>query len=56
MRQLQGVVIGVDCRGNSTALRGATVQINGKKGWTHTLKTDADGRYVIWVPRDNPVG
>ncbi|MEV0494319.1 carboxypeptidase regulatory-like domain-containing protein [Streptomyces atratus] len=50
-----GVVTGVDCRDSSTALRGATVQINGKKGWTHTLKTDADGRYVIWAPRDNPV-
>ncbi|MCW3817747.1 carboxypeptidase regulatory-like domain-containing protein [Micromonospora sp. DR5-3] len=50
-----GVVTGVDCKGNSTALRGATVRINGKKGWTYTLKTDADGRYAIWAPKDNPV-
>ncbi|MEV0811237.1 kelch repeat-containing protein, partial [Micromonospora sp. NPDC050200] len=49
-----GVITGIDCKGNSTTLRGATVRINGKKGWTYTLKTDADGRYAIWAPKDNP--
>ncbi|MEV0811492.1 kelch repeat-containing protein, partial [Micromonospora sp. NPDC050200] len=50
-----GVVTGADCQGNSTTLRGVTVRVNGKKGWTYTLKTDADGRYAIWAPKDNPV-
>jgi hypothetical protein len=48
--KLTGVVTGVDCQSKITALRGATVQVNGKKGWTFTLKADQNGRYAIWAP------
>ncbi|MFJ2030694.1 carboxypeptidase regulatory-like domain-containing protein [Streptosporangium sp. NPDC087985] len=54
--KLAGVVTGVDCQGHSAALRGATVQVNGKKDWTVTLKTDPSGRYAIWAPQGaNPL-
>lgn len=48
--KLAGIVTGVDCQSISAALRGATVQVNGKKGWTFTLKADQNGRYAIWAP------
>jgi hypothetical protein len=54
--KLTGVVTGVDCKGVSTALRGATVQVSGKNAWTFTLKTDPSGGYAIWAPTAaNPV-
>ncbi|MEO3869174.1 carboxypeptidase regulatory-like domain-containing protein [Nonomuraea sp. B12E4] len=49
--KLSGTVTGVDCQGTgATALRGATVQVNGRQGWTYTLKADTDGKYEIWGP------
>ncbi|MDP4504124.1 carboxypeptidase regulatory-like domain-containing protein [Nonomuraea turcica] len=55
--KLAGSVTGVDCQGTgATALRGATVQVNGKHGWTYTLKAGTDGTYAIWGPFSaNPV-
>ncbi|GAA4228748.1 N-acetylneuraminic acid mutarotase [Streptosporangium album] len=54
--KLAGIVTGVDCQNGSAALRGATVQVNGKKAWTVTLKTDPSGRYAIWAPQGaNPL-
>jgi N-acetylneuraminic acid mutarotase len=54
--KLTGVVTGIDCQGASAALRGATVQVNGQKDWTFTLKADTNGRYAIWAPQNaNPV-
>ncbi|MGI5488240.1 carboxypeptidase regulatory-like domain-containing protein [Microtetraspora malaysiensis] len=54
--KLTGVVTGVDCKGASASLRGATVQVSGTKDWSFTLKTDPDGRYAIWGPTNaNPI-
>jgi hypothetical protein len=54
--KLTGLVTGINCQDASAALRGATVQVNGQRGWTFTLKADTDGRYAIWAPQNaNPV-
>jgi hypothetical protein len=47
--KIAGTVVGVDCKGNSTALRGVLVQANGKSS-TFSLKTDAGGKYAFWAP------
>ncbi|HEX6871944.1 MAG TPA: carboxypeptidase regulatory-like domain-containing protein, partial [Micromonosporaceae bacterium] len=48
--KLTGLVTGASCDGSTIALRGATVQVNGKTTWTFTLKADSAGRYAIWAP------
>jgi hypothetical protein len=42
-------VIGQDCKGVNTPLRGVLVQANGK-AYTFSLKTDAAGKYAFWAP------
>ncbi|GGK94259.1 hypothetical protein Sme01_56970 [Sphaerisporangium melleum] len=54
--KLTGLITGRDCQNASAPLRGATVQVDGSRGWTYTLKADTSGRYAIWGPeRANPV-
>ncbi len=54
--KLAGTVTGTDCRNNPVTLRGATVQVNGQRKWTFTLKADTEGKYEIWAPKQaNPV-
>src|SRR5260221_2956238 len=47
--KIAGTVTGTDCKGNTTKLRGAQVQANGK-GFSFSLKTDANGNYAFWAP------
>ncbi|MEV4758648.1 carboxypeptidase regulatory-like domain-containing protein [Micromonospora sp. NPDC049559] len=53
--QLTGTVTGRGADGGAVPLAGAIVQVETKAG-NHTLVTDADGRYRLWLPaRDNPL-
>ncbi|HEU5437798.1 MAG TPA: carboxypeptidase regulatory-like domain-containing protein [Ktedonobacterales bacterium] len=47
--KITGTVTGTDCNGNSTPLRGVQIQANGK-GYSFSLKTDANGKYTFWAP------
>jgi hypothetical protein len=50
-----GTVTGAGCTGSPVPLTGATVEID---SWAsaYTLKTDADGRYTLWLDvRNNPL-
>lgn len=48
--KITGTVTGVDCFKKLAPLAGATVQIQSKDG-LHTLTTDADGHFALWVDR-----
>jgi hypothetical protein len=50
--KIAGQVTGTDCAGKAAPVPGATVQID---TWaTHyTLRTDAEGRYALWLDRRN---
>ena len=53
--KITGLVTGAGCTGSPVPLTGATVQID---SWTasYTLKTDASGRYALWLDvRNNPL-
>jgi hypothetical protein len=53
--KVTGTVTGVDSKGNSTPIVGATVEID---SWatSYTLKTDKDGQYALWLDnRNNPL-
>ena len=53
--KVAGTVTGVACNGTSAPIAGATVQID---TWAahYTLKTDASGRYALWLDkRNNPL-
>jgi N-acetylneuraminic acid mutarotase len=53
--KITGTVTGTGCTGTSAPLSGATVEID---SWSanYTLKTDKDGRYVLWLDtRNNPL-
>jgi N-acetylneuraminic acid mutarotase len=53
--KISGTVVGVNCDGTVLPLAGATVQID---TWAahYTLKTDANGRYALWLDhRNNPL-
>jgi hypothetical protein len=53
--KITGTVTGAVCGGSPAGIKGATVQLN---GWAQsfTLKTDAAGRYALWVDaRNNPI-
>ena len=47
--KLAGTVTGTACNGNAAPLGGAQVQANGK-GYSFSLKTDANGVYAFWAP------
>jgi hypothetical protein len=47
--KIAGTVSGLDCSGNTKPLRGV-VFATGKKGFSFTLKTDANGNYAFWAP------
>lgn len=47
--KITGTATGTDCKGNTAPLRGVQVQANGK-GYTFSLKTDANGKYAFWAP------
>ncbi|MFB9238951.1 S8 family serine peptidase [Plantactinospora siamensis] len=51
--KLQGTVVGQTCAGDRVPVKGATVRVNslGSPGTGYTLSTDAQGRYVYWVPK-----
>jgi N-acetylneuraminic acid mutarotase len=52
--KVAGVVMGVDCQGNSAPLRGAQVQATGQP-YAISLTTDPDGNYAYWGPeKSNP--
>jgi N-acetylneuraminic acid mutarotase len=44
-----GTVTGTSCKGDTSPLRGAQIQINAKGGSSVSLKTAADGTYAYWV-------
>jgi N-acetylneuraminic acid mutarotase len=50
--KIAGTVTGVRCDGSTVALSGATVAID---SWAsaYTLRTDAEGRYELWLDRRN---
>ncbi|MGC9666717.1 carboxypeptidase regulatory-like domain-containing protein [Planosporangium sp. 12N6] len=53
--KITGTVVGAACDGGTVPLAGATVQID---TWAahYTLRTDADGRYALWLDkRNNPL-
>jgi N-acetylneuraminic acid mutarotase len=50
--KLTGVVSGVACGGGSAPVPGVTVVVDGKVS-DYTLRTDADGRYTLWLDRAN---
>jgi hypothetical protein len=50
--RLAGTVTGRSCDGHTAPLPGATVQVNGAHG-TWTLTTGENGRYVLWLDKDN---
>ena len=47
--KIDGTVTGTACNGNTTPLRNAQVQANGKD-YTFSLKTGSDGKYALWAP------
>jgi N-acetylneuraminic acid mutarotase len=47
--KITGTVTGTDCKGNTAPLRGVQVQANGR-GYSFSLKTDANGKYAFWAP------
>lgn len=47
--KITGTVTGTDCKGNTAPLRGVQVQATGK-GYSFSLKTDANGKYAFWAP------
>jgi hypothetical protein len=47
--KIAGTVTGTTCNGDTSPLRNAQVQANGK-GFTFSLKTGADGKYAFWAP------
>jgi len=47
--KITGTVTGTDCKGNTAPLRGVQVQANGK-GFSFSLKSDANGNYAFWAP------
>jgi N-acetylneuraminic acid mutarotase len=47
--KITGTVTGTDCKGNTAPLRGVQVQATGK-GYSFSLKTDANGNYAFWAP------
>jgi N-acetylneuraminic acid mutarotase len=53
--QVTGTVNAADCKGNSSALSDATVEVDTSSG-NYTLKTDANGQYSLWLPAgDSPL-
>ncbi|GIH15278.1 hypothetical protein Raf01_34500 [Rugosimonospora africana] len=50
--KVTGVVTGVACGGGSAPVPGATVAVSGKVS-AYTLRTDADGRYTLWLDKAN---
>ncbi|MEU0312317.1 carboxypeptidase regulatory-like domain-containing protein [Nocardioides sp. NPDC006273] len=44
-----GKLVGTVTADGGNPLRGAIVQVNGGKGYTKTLVTEADGSYVYWI-------
>jgi len=53
--KITGTVTGVDSKGNSAPLLGATVEVD---SWatSYTLKTDKNGQYALWLDnRNNPL-
>jgi N-acetylneuraminic acid mutarotase len=50
--KLSGVVSSVACGGGSAPVPGATVVVDGKIS-DYTLRTDADGRYTLWLDKAN---
>ncbi|GAA3378059.1 hypothetical protein GCM10020367_56100 [Streptomyces sannanensis] len=50
--KITGTVTGVDCTGTPALLRGVTVQITSKTA-SYTLKTDENGKYVLWLDVSN---
>ncbi|MER6103796.1 kelch repeat-containing protein [Streptomyces sp. NPDC001832] len=53
--KITGTVTGIGCTDTSTPLRGATVQITSKTA-SYTLKTDENGKYVLWLDtKNNPL-
>jgi len=47
--KIAGTTTGTDCKGNTAPLRGVQVQATGK-GYSFSLKTDANGNYAFWAP------
>lgn len=47
--KITGTVTGTDCNGNTAPLRGVQIQASGK-GYSFSLKTDANGKYAFWAP------
>jgi hypothetical protein len=47
--KIAGTVTGTACNGNTAPLRGVQVQATGK-GYSFSLKTDANGNYAFWAP------
>jgi hypothetical protein len=47
--KITGTVTGTSCKGDTSPLRGAQIQINAKGGASVSLKTAADGTYAYWV-------
>ncbi|MEV0093796.1 carboxypeptidase regulatory-like domain-containing protein [Streptomyces sp. NPDC050738] len=53
--KITGMVSGAPCAGSATALKGATVALAGKQQ-SYTLKTDASGKYALWLDiHNNPL-
>jgi N-acetylneuraminic acid mutarotase len=50
--KITGTISGLSCNGTTTALKGATVQIDTSQG-SFTLKTDPNGLYAIWMNAAN---
>ncbi|MGW3660720.1 S8 family serine peptidase [Streptomyces sp. NPDC005151] len=50
--KITGTVTGVGCTGTSAPLTGATVQITSKAA-SYTLRTDRNGKYVLWLDVSN---
>ncbi|WP_432181567.1 carboxypeptidase regulatory-like domain-containing protein [Streptomyces sp. NBC_00063] len=53
--KITGTVEGAACDGDQAALKGATIVVKSASG-NHTLKTDADGRFALWLDaRSSPL-
>jgi subtilisin family serine protease/N-acetylneuraminic acid mutarotase len=53
--KVAGAVAGERCDGSTVPLPGATIAIDSRAS-IHTLRTDADGRYALWLDqRHNPL-
>jgi hypothetical protein len=50
--KIAGTVTGLGSSGSTTAVRGV-VFVTGEKGFSVTLKTDANGNYAFWAPVDS---